>query len=114
MNKNLLIDEVASKIGNRAAAAEAVEAVFDSIVRAVTEGKRVRVTGFGSIAPVERPARAARNPQTGERVLVKATRAVQFRPGASFKALVDGTKSLPEEGSAIKKAPKTPRSKAVR
>ncbi|GAO08664.1 DNA-binding protein HU [Streptomyces lydicamycinicus] len=109
MNKNLLIEDVATKLGSRAAAAEAVEAVFDSIVRAVADGKSVRVTGFGSIAPVERPARFARNPQTGERVQVQATRAVRFRPGASFKALVDGTKALPQHGSAIKKAPKTPR-----
>ncbi|MFD5428260.1 HU family DNA-binding protein [Streptomyces sp. NPDC127084] len=109
MNKQLLIEEVAVKLGSRAAATEAVEAVFDSIVRAVAQGTRVSVTGFGSIAPVERPARIAHNPQTGERVHVKATRAVKFRPGASFKALVDGTKQLPAEGSAIKKAPKTPR-----
>ncbi|MFJ3229950.1 HU family DNA-binding protein [Streptomyces sp. NPDC086787] len=109
MNKQLLIEDVAAKIGSRADAAEAVEAVFDSIVRAVTEGKRVNVTGFGSIEPVERPARLARNPQTGLRMQVKATRAVRFRPGASFKGLVDGTKKLPETGSAIKKAPKTSR-----
>lgn len=109
MNKKLLIEDVAAKLGSRAVATEAVEAVFDSIVRAVTEGKRVTVTGFGSIDPVERPARFARNPQTGERVRVKATRGVRFRPGASFKALVDGAKQLPEHGSAIKKAPKTPR-----
>lgn len=109
MNKQLLIEDVATKLGSRAVAAEAVEAVFDSIVRAVTDGKRVTVTGFGSIAPVQRPARFARNPQTGGRVRVPATRFVRFRPGASFKALVDGTKPLPEHGSAIKKAPKTPR-----
>ncbi|MDF9813049.1 HU family DNA-binding protein [Streptomyces sp. H39-C1] len=109
MNKQLLIEDVAAKIGSRTVAAEAVEAVFDSIVRAVAEGKRVSVTGFGSIEPVARPARLARNPQTGLRVQVEATRAVRFRAGASFKALVDGTKQLPDEGSAIKKAPKTPR-----
>ncbi|MFI1100227.1 HU family DNA-binding protein [Streptomyces melanogenes] len=108
MNKKLLIEDVAAKIGSRTVAAEAVEAVFDSIVRAVTEGKRVSVTGFGSIEPVARPARIARNPQTGMRMKVDATRAVRFRPGAAFKALVDGTKALPEQGSAIKKAPKTP------
>ncbi|MGW2860957.1 HU family DNA-binding protein [Streptomyces sp. NPDC001205] len=109
MNKHLLIKDVAAKIGSRAVAAEAVEAVFDSIVRAVAEGRRVRVTGFGSIEPIQRPARLANNPQTGQRVRVEATRAVRFRPGASFKALVGGTKQLPEKGSAIKKAPKTPR-----
>lgn len=109
MNKSLLIDDVAAKLGSRAVAADAVEAVFDYLVRALANGKPVSVTGFGTLEPVDRPARFARNPQTGERVRVEATRAVRFRPGASLKALVDGSKSLPVEGSAIKKAPKTPR-----
>ncbi|MQY11481.1 DNA-binding protein HU [Streptomyces sp. RB5] len=109
MNKMLLIEEVAAKLGSRTIATEAVEAVFDSIVRAVAGGERVSVTGFGSLEPIAHPARFARNPQTGERVRVDARRGVRFRAGTSFKALVDGTKPLPEEGSAIKKAPKTPR-----
>lgn len=110
MNKKHLIEDVATRLGSRAAAAEAVEAVFDTLVRAVTNGERVSVTGFGTFEPVDRRARSARNPQTGERVEVAPIRAVRFRAGTSFKALVDGSKALPTNGSAIKKAPKTPRS----
>ncbi|MFD9791310.1 HU family DNA-binding protein [Streptomyces sp. NPDC059070] len=109
VNKGFLIEDVATKLGSRSAAAAAVEAVFDSLVRAVVHGNRVRVTGFGSIEPVDRQARTAFNPQTGGRVHVEATRTIRFRPGTSFKALVDGTKELPEGSSAIQKAPKTPR-----
>ncbi|MFI9149448.1 HU family DNA-binding protein [Streptomyces sp. NPDC053367] len=86
-----------------------MEAVFDGLVRAIAQKQRINITGFGSLEVVERPARIARNPQTGEKVRREATDAVRFRPGASLKAIVDGSKSLPAEGSAIAKAPRTPR-----
>ncbi|MGW6393288.1 HU family DNA-binding protein [Streptomyces sp. NPDC055103] len=109
MNKNDIIKDVAATLGSNRLAKEAVEAVFDSIVRAVVEGKRVRVTGFGSLSRVERSARLAHNPRTGERFRKEASHAIRFRPGVSFKALVDGHMQLPADGSAIRKAPKTPR-----
>ncbi|MGA5637704.1 HU family DNA-binding protein [Streptomyces cinereoruber] len=110
MNKNDLVEDVAATLGSTPLAKEAVEAVFDAIVRAVVDGETVRVTGFGSLSRVERPARTLRNPRTGERFRKEAEHAIRFRPGASFKALVGGRTQLPAEGSAIKKAPKTPRS----
>ncbi|MGM9465355.1 HU family DNA-binding protein [Streptomyces murinus] len=110
MNKRLLIKAVEAQIGSRDVATKAVEAVFDTIVRAVTAGERVRVTGFGSIYPAERPGQMKHNPQTGDSSWAEATTTVRFRPGTSFLALVSGDKQLPEQGSAIKKAPKTPRS----
>jgi DNA-binding protein HU-beta len=111
MNKQQLTDAVALRLGSRQAAAEAVDAVLDAVIRAVAGGERVSVTGFGSFRQAHAPARYARNPQTGERVHVKATRKVRFRPGASFQDLVTGRKKLPTKGSAIKKAPKTERTK---
>jgi DNA-binding protein HU-beta len=87
-------------------AADAVDAVLDAIVRATVAGDRVSVTGFGSFEKVDRPARYARNPQTGERVRVKKTSVPRFRAGQGFKDLVSGTKKLPKNDVAVKKAPK--------
>ncbi|AQA14256.1 HU family DNA-binding protein [Streptomyces samsunensis] len=107
MNKAQLVEAIADKLGGRQSAAEAVDAVLDAIVRAVVAGERVSVTGFGSFEKVERPARYARNPQTGERVRVKKTSVPRFRPGQGFKDLVSGSKKLPRGGEvAVKKAPK--------
>ena len=107
MNKAQLVEAIADKVGGRQAAAEAVDAVLDAIVRAVVTGDRVSVTGFGSFEKVERPARYARNPQTGERVRVKKTSVPRFRAGQGFKDLVSGAKKLPRGGEvAVKKAPK--------
>ncbi|MER5463883.1 HU family DNA-binding protein [Streptomyces sp. NPDC002668] len=107
MNKAQLVEAIADKVGGRQQAAEAVDAVLDAIVRAVVGGDRVSVTGFGSFEKVDRPARYARNPQTGERVRVKKTSVPRFRAGQGFKDLVSGSKKLPRGGEvAVKKAPK--------
>ncbi|MFF8907750.1 HU family DNA-binding protein [Streptomyces olivaceoviridis] len=107
MNKAQLVEAIADKLGGRQQAADAVDHVLDAIVRAVVGGERVSVTGFGSFEKVDRPARYARNPQTGERVRVKKTSVPRFRAGQGFKDLVSGSKKLPRGGEvAVKKAPK--------
>lgn len=107
LNKAQLVEAIADKLGGRQQAADAVDAVLDAIVRATVGGDRVSVTGFGSFEKVDRPARYARNPQTGERVRVKKTSVPRFRAGQGFKDLVSGTKKLPKGGEvSVKKAPK--------
>jgi len=106
MNKGQLVEAVAGQLGSRVAAEDAVDAVLDVMVRAVVAGERVSVTGFGTLEKVQRSARYARNPQTGERVRVKKSTVPRFRPGQGFKDLVSGSKKLPKEGPSIMKAPK--------
>jgi DNA-binding protein HU-beta len=106
VNKAQLVEAIADKVGGRQQAADAVDVVLDAIVRAVVAGDRVSVTGFGSFEKVDRPARYARNPQTGERVRVKKTSVPRFRAGQGFKDLVSGSKKLPKNDVAVKKAPK--------
>ena len=106
MNKGQLVEAVAGQLGSRAAAEDAVDAVLDVMVRAVVAGERVSVTGFGTLEPVQRSARYARNPQTGERVRVKKSTVPRFRPGQGFKDLASGAKKMPKQGPSIMKAPK--------
>ncbi|MBA0051774.1 HU family DNA-binding protein [Streptomyces sp. AJS327] len=106
MNKAQLVEAIQDQLGGRQQASDAVDVVLDAIVRAVVSGERVSVTGFGSFEKVDRPARYARNPQTGERVRVKKTSVPRFRAGAGFKDLVSGAKKLPKNDVAVKKAPK--------
>lgn len=96
MNKAELVQELASRFeGNKRQAQDALEHVVDAITRAVAKGDRVVITGFGAFEKVDRPARTARNPRTGEKVRVKKTAVPKFRPGADFKGYVSGSKKLP-------------------
>lgn len=106
MNRAQLIDAIADKMGGRRQATDAVDHVLDAIVRAVVKGDRVSITGFGSFEKADRPARYARNPQTGERVRVKKTSVPRFRAGQGFKDLVSGSKKLKKNTLAAKKAAK--------
>jgi DNA-binding protein HU-beta len=111
MNKTQLIDALAANYdGNKKAAGEALDAVLDTITRAVASGEKVGITGFGVFEKVERPARIARNPATGERVKVAKTSTPRFKAGTGFKAAVAGAKkstakkAAPAKKAAAKKA----------
>jgi DNA-binding protein HU-beta len=95
VNKSELIDTIADRLSvGRKQAVEAVDAVFDTIQRAVTEGERVAISGFGVFERVDRAARIGRNPATGEPVRVNETTVPKFRPGSEFKAYVSGARDI--------------------
>lgn len=105
MNKAQLVEELTARFeGNKRAASHALESVVDTITRAVAKGEKVAITGFGSFERVERAARFARNPRTGERVRVKKTAVPRFKPGAELKAVVSGAKKLPRVAAATAKS----------
>src|SRR4026208_343225 len=68
------LGQVAAKASNlsKAAAGDAVNAVFEAIVENVAKGKRVTVVGFGTFLPRKRKARAGRSPATGKEIRITA------------------------------------------
>ena len=100
MNKAQLIDRLSAQLGSKKAATDAVEAVIDTVTRAVASGERVAITGFGVFEKVARPARTGRNPRTGAAVKIKKTSVPKFKPGQSFKDVVSGAKKLPKAAAS--------------
>ena len=88
MNKGDLINEVAKAVNSKKEAQEAVDCVFSSITRALEKGDAVTLVGFGSFKVVERKARKGRNPQTGEEIDIKASKAPKFTAGKALKEAV--------------------------
>ena len=89
MNKTELAEEVAVQCDiSRAAAHRAVDAVFENIVKALKKGDTVQLVGFGSFKVVERAARNALNPITGEPIKVPAKRVPKFIAGKNLKDVV--------------------------
>jgi nucleoid DNA-binding protein len=65
-----------------------VKSVFDIISDQVaTKKEKVAIAGFGTFKPVNRDARTARNPITGEKIHVPAKVAVKFTASSVFKGL---------------------------
>ena len=90
MNKSDIVKVVADagELSN-AAAGRVLDALLDSIVKSVTKGESVVLTGFGSFEATKRAARQGRNPQTGETIQIAAATLPRFKPGKGFKDAVN-------------------------
>lgn len=85
MNKQTLVDQVASKAGVMKKDAEkCVNALFDSIESALASGDKVQILGFGTFEPRERSARSGRNPQTGETITISAKKVAGFKASSAL------------------------------
>ena len=89
MNKDLhgtivkadLVDRVYRKVGfTRQEALEAVEVLFKEIKLVLSKGEDVRITGFAGFHLKDKSARNARNPRTGEPILIRSRRVLTFKP----------------------------------
>ena len=91
MNKAELVDAIVAESGTtKAAATDFLRAFEDVIVENVAKGEKIVLSGFLSFERVERKARTARNPQTGEPIQVAASRAPKVSIGSTFKKAVKG------------------------
>ena len=80
MNKNDLVQKLAERTGlSKMDAQKAVDGVFELITDSLKSGDEVRVTGFGVFAVSSRAGGKGRNPQTGEEIVIKASKAARFR-----------------------------------
>lgn len=86
MNKTELIATVAEKAElSKKDAEKAVSAVFEGITESLKAGDKVALVGFGTFDVKDREERLAKNPRTGEPVVVPATRVPLFKAGKGLK-----------------------------
>src|ERR1700731_1082264 len=105
MTKAELIEEVSRVVEMTRKDSEViVEAIFDSVVKALRGGDKIEIRGFGSFRTRQRQPRVGRNPKTGAGVGVPAKRIPYFKPSKELKDLVNSDSAAP--GTAT--APETP------
>ena len=89
MNKGLLIDYVREKTGlSSLESQKALDAVFEGIMEALSEGKDARFVGFGTFTVQETKERSGRNPRTGETITIPSSKRPVFKAGQAFKDCV--------------------------
>ena len=69
-------------------ATEMYDDVFGTLVNVVSEGNEVAIPNLGRVKIVERAARVANNPRTGENVTVPAKKAPKFQFSKNVKEAV--------------------------
>ena len=89
MNKKELVElMMAAKdcpFDSKAAAERALSAVLNGVKKGLKKEQNVQLIGFGSFVVKKRKARDGRNPQTGDKIRIKASKTVGFRPGKALK-----------------------------
>ncbi len=88
MNKGDLIEAVAKVTKTKKEAAAAVDCVIESITKSLKKKKDVTLVGFGTFAVEKRKARTGRNPQTGEKLKIRARNVPVFKAGKALKDAV--------------------------
>ncbi|MBN2058586.1 MAG: HU family DNA-binding protein [Candidatus Saganbacteria bacterium] len=91
MNKKQLAGKVANKMDlTKAEAEKIIDAALEEITAALIRGDKVRLVGFGNFVVRSRKGRVGRNPQTGEKIEIGASKAPAFVPGINLKKSVKG------------------------
>ena len=82
MTKNEFVDQVADRAGlSKKDAAAAVDAFLETVEGALTRGGEVSFSGFGKFSVSHRSAREGRNPATGERIQIAASKRAEVLGG---------------------------------
>ena len=89
MNKADLVNKLYERRGDdiptKAAAERIVTDVFELIADGTVKDGEARFAGFGSFTITKRAARTGTNPQTGEKLKIKAKKVAKFSPAKDFK-----------------------------
>jgi len=89
VTKQEFVDQVADRAGlSKKDAAGAVDAFLDTVEDALKRGSEVTFSGFGKFSVSQRSAREGRNPATGEKIQIAASRVPRFTAGASLKKAI--------------------------
>ena len=90
MNKADMIEHIAQAAEvSKSAAERAVDALVGAVKASLKRGQMVTLMGFGTFYVGKRQARAGRNPRTGEKLTIAATRVPKFRAGKALKDAIN-------------------------
>ena len=93
MTKQEFVEQLANSQKQRglskAAAQDVIESLFDNLSFALRRTRRFSYPGFGTFQVKKRKERRGRNPQTGESLVIKASKTVTFRPADKLKTTLN-------------------------
>lgn len=89
LNKKALVELVAEKQGlTKKASTEIYDLVVEEVTKTLKKGGVVDVPSFGKFSVAKRKARTGKNPATGEKIKIPATKVPKFKPAKALKEAV--------------------------
>jgi len=99
MTKAEIVEQIYEKVGfSKKESAELVERVFEIIKKTLSDGEKVKISGFGNFVVREKNARKGRNPQTGEEIRLAARRVLTFKPSLVLKNILNDEEPGTDDG----------------
>ena len=90
MNKTELVAAMAEQAElSKKDSEKALKAFIDVVTEELKKGEKIQLVGFGTLEVTERAAREGRNPLTGEKMQIKASKAPKFKAGKALKDAVN-------------------------
>jgi len=90
VNKQDIVDIIAEGTGlTKLETAAVVDGFLATITFALGKGNRVELRRFGSFQVKDRKAKKARNPRTGEEVMIPPRKVPYFKPSPDFQKYVN-------------------------
>lgn len=90
MTKAELVEKVSEKINlTRKETEVIVNSFFEYVTRALSQGEKVELRGFGSFRVKKRKSRCGRNPKSGDKVMVPEKNVPFFKAGKELRNIVD-------------------------
>jgi DNA-binding protein HU-beta len=89
MTKTDLISRMAAEAGiPKVAAEKALNSFISAVTDTLSKGEKITLVGFGTFSVAERAEREGRNPRSGEKLVIPATKVVKFKAGSKLKEAV--------------------------
>ena len=90
MNKTELVAAIAEQAElSKKDSEKALKAFIDVVTDELKKGEKIQLVGFGTFEVIESAAREGRNPLTGEKMSIKASKAPKFKAGKALKDAVN-------------------------
>ena len=91
MKKQELVAAIAQEAEiSKKDAERALAATVNAISKALADGDKIQLVGFGTFEVRERAAREGKNPRTGEIIKIAASKVPAFKAGKAMKDIVNG------------------------
>ncbi|MGA2936954.1 MAG: HU family DNA-binding protein [Syntrophobacteraceae bacterium] len=89
MTKAELVAKIASENGlTKSQAEKAVDGFVSAVSGALASGDKITLVGFGTFSVGTRSQREGRNPRTGEKIKIPASKVVKFKAGKTLSEKV--------------------------
>jgi DNA-binding protein HU-beta len=89
MKKADIIDLMVETIGDREKALKAVNSLLEGMTQSLKRGESISIRDLGTFKCVQRKARQGINPRTGEKIRIKARKAIRFSSGTKLQKAVN-------------------------